>query len=66
MIDKDNIERKDFFCILPVIIDKIQFIGFSLMLVEDKTVCGSGFILDEIVEDLKAIDKALYLESEVV
>jgi hypothetical protein len=75
MIDKNNIEAKnsfstipDFSIELPELISKIQFIGTSLIntsyemkniIPKDEYFYGAGLLLNEIVEDLEAIDKAL-------
>ena len=70
MIDKRNIERKDFSIVLPNLISKIQFVGSSLINtpdienhtieIESDFMYGSGLILYDVLEDLQAIDKALY------
>jgi len=70
MIDKDNLERKDFSIVLPNLISKIQFVGSSLINstdiknhtieIENEFIYGSGLILHEISEDLELIHKALY------
>ncbi len=73
MIDKDNLERKDFSIVLPNLIAKIQFVGSSLINsvdttgrtieIEDEFMYGSGLILYDVLEDLQAINKALYPEK---
>lgn len=68
MINEGNVERKDFSLVLANLIAKIQFVGSSLInagdtkgyIIEDEFVYGSGIILYEVLEDLRAIDKALY------
>ena len=75
MINANNIEEKksfstipDFSLELPGLISKIYFIGASLINIScemekdiprDEYFYGAGLLLNEIVEDLEAIDKAL-------
>ena len=68
MIDKQDIESKDFSLALPELIGKIQFVGSSLLNIaymkegfipKNSFYLGSGVILNEVVEDLEAINKAL-------
>ena len=71
MIDKDSIENKDFSIALPDLMAKIQFVGSSLINAaytkgftpKDEFMNGCGLIMNEVFEDLHAINKALYPEK---
>jgi hypothetical protein len=70
MIDKDEIESKDFSSALPRLIGQLRFIGLGLagyQYVDDlgaEDLNGAGWFLLGIAEDLNKISKALYHEQE--
>jgi len=69
MIDKENIESKDFSCVLPNIINKLQAIASIAIyntegeidnLTYEDFSHGLGFIIQDAVDDLRLINSALY------
>ena len=68
MIDNINIEMKDFSCVLPGIINKLEFLSLALVpktLHGDNEYCkddltGVGLILGEVADELTIINSALY------
>ena len=72
MIDKHDLETKDFSLCLPELIGKIQAIGSSLVnlyylkefIPSDSFWLGFGTILNEVTDDLRKIDEALNPPSD--
>ena len=71
MLNKENLESKDFSLVLPKLIAKIEAVGSSLSnysyMEEDfypstESCRGFGTILTEIVYDLEIINQVLYSE----
>lgn len=74
MIDKDDIESKDFSLVLPVIISKLQAIAYLTKYNSDSEIDNSkdqdlthglGAIIEDAVDDLRQINNALYPGSKV-
>ena len=74
MIDKDNIESKDFSMAFPEIISKLPFISYVTKYNSDEQIDysvdndfthGLGFIIQDAVDDLRQIYNALYPETKI-
>ena len=69
MIDKDNIETKEFSIELPEAIEKLQAIASLTMYNQDEELTtvlhGLGFIIQEVCDDLRQIYNALYPETKI-
>jgi len=70
MIDREDIKQRDFSISLPMLINRLQFIGMSLEEPENAegmprdSVNGAGSLILDITSDLQRINKALYGEDE--
>jgi hypothetical protein len=65
MIHEHDIKTKDFSCVLPTIIGKLNFIGLSLTDKEAESLSGNalmgaGDLIVEIARDLEEVNNALY------
>ena len=67
MIPQDNIEKKDFSIILPGITNKISAVSNAMVLELNEggeppvnVIGGWQLILEDAIDDLKVIDKALH------
>lgn len=69
MIDEHEIKTRDFSCVLPIIINKLMFIGFSLTGNDVSTLStpslrGAGDIIVDVAQDLREINNALYWDEK--
>ena len=71
MINKSEIENKDFSMTIPVIITKLITVSESLQIRDDRrdwidneVMEGFGLILEDVIDDLRTINKALYWSDE--